>query len=171
MTPTPTPLTPAWPAGRGLPDAGHLPRLSLPNLLLGVGLGVALAATLWWSGHPAAAAVILLGSTVALSAGCQQAVEETWVGPDWIANRFCGRPVVVDAADVHTIELPAAGLGLNYVIFRTERRTGRVDIGEALRRPTLARAVVSLADRAHHHGAFTTPDAAAVLDALARRAA
>ncbi len=170
MPPT-TPGTPTerlWPAERGLPVAGYLPQLALADLLLGGALGLVLAAALWWTGHPVIGAALVLLTVAAVSVGSYQTVEETWVGDDWLSNRFLGRPVVLDADDVVRIDLPCSSVGLDYLVFRGAGRTARVDLGELFRRDALGRAVLALSERAVRAGAEITPGASDVLASLRR---
>lgn len=155
--------------GRGLPVAGYTPRLAVGDLLVGLGLGLALAGALWWSGHPVVAAFLTLGLALAASAAAHVSMEETWVGDDWMANRFLGAPVVLDADAVEAIDLPACDAGLSYLVFRGGDRRVRIDIGELFRRPALARATLEMTGHARRRGAEVDPGAAAVLEALDRR--
>lgn len=163
-----TPRERLWTAERSLPVAGYLPQLALADLLLGLALGLALAAALWWTGHAAIGAVLALLTVAAVSLGSYQTVEETWVGADWLANRFLGRPVVLDVDDVVRIDLPCSSVGLDYLVFRGADRTARVDLGELFRRDTLGWAVLALCERATRAGAEVTPGAGDVLASLRR---
>lgn len=148
--------------------AGYAPPVGLPNMLLGIGLGIVLALALWWAGHPAAAVAVAVLTAAATSLGSYLPLERVWVGEGWIANQHWRRTIVAEADEVSTISLPYPDAGLSYLIFRTvDRRSVVVDIDQLFRRPDLARATLAVVDRAHR--ATVEPAARAILERLRTR--
>jgi hypothetical protein len=160
---------PPLPRGLGPARAGYAPPLDLGNVLLGVALGLALAAALWWTGHLSSALVVFLAVGVGASCASFFPLERCWIGDDWILNERWRRPVVVQAGAITSIRLPCSEMGAAYLVIHSPRGSVVVDLDELFRRPALAGAALHVLDLAMLAGAQLDPDARTVVDALRAR--
>lgn len=143
-----------WALGDRQVVADFHPPLSLYTVAVGSSLGLAGAAVLWSWSMPALATLALL-ATAMFAAGCfYLPLDHVAVGRGWVANGPLHRPVVVDAEDVRSIEMPELlDLGVPVLKLLTGDHTVRVDVNTLYRNRVLGTALLDVIDLALFHGA------------------
>lgn len=145
------------------------PPVEVATIATGAGLGLAGVAMLWWLDLPALAALALLALAVAISACFRLPLDHLAVGSTWVANGPPGRPRILHAHEVRSVEMPELlDLGLPVLKLLGPTRTVRVDVDALHRRPPLAVALLDVIDQALAHGATLDRDAAQTLSSLRR---
>lgn len=163
-------VPPAWTLGDRQVVADCHPPWSLSTMAVGSSLGLAGAAVLWWWNMPALATLALLAMAM-VAAGCfYLPLDHVAVGRGWVANGPLHRPVVLEAEEVRSIEMPELlDLGVPVLKLLAPDRTVRVDVNTLYRNQALGSALLDVIDLAVFHGARLDREAAEVIEVLRAR--
>lgn len=161
---------PKWELGGRVAIATYRPPVTAPTVFFGVGLGLALAAFLWWLGWTWLGGVALVAVALAVGACCYLPLDHLAVGDGWAANGPPERPLLVEAVDVRAITMPdLMTLGAPVIKLDAGHRVVRLDVNALAERADLIAPVLALVGLALAGGATIDADADAALQALRRR--
>lgn len=160
----------SWLLGDRRIEAESHPPVALATLASGSMAGLAGVTVLWWWGFPALATLALLALAAAVSACFHLPLDHVAVGTTWVANGPVHRPLVVEADEVRSVEMPEL-LDLGIPVLKLVGPTGpvRVDVPTLERHRPLAAALLAVVGQAIAAGADVDREAARTLDSLRRR--
>lgn len=162
-----TTTPPTWTLGDRRVVADFHPPMSLSTVVVGSSLGLAGAAVLWWWGMPALATLALLAMAMFASGCFYLPLDHVAIGRGWVANGPLHRPVVVEADEVRSIEMPELlDLGVPVLKLIAANRTVRVDVNTVYRHRALGTALLDVIDLAVFHGAELDREATQVVETL-----